>query len=152
MIIYLLRPRISLILLLTLTAFFRVRGEYMWRSALIGNTMAEIILQFTANIYAVVTGRQFYGQWSGALAITIFLFLTTVLSTIGVAYTLFAMRPMDASGNDLTIKHYGNIALSHSFANRVLNWIFIIMFIGWSYLLNWIFFAALIVMGTTNDG
>jgi len=150
--IYLIRPRISLILLWTLTAFIRVRSEYMWRSALIGNAIAEIILQVAADIYVVVTGYTFYGRWSSVLGIMIFMFLTTGLAAIGVAWILFATRAMDATANDLSITSYGGVRLSHSLLNRSMNWILVMIFIVWSYMLSWLFFAAVIVWGTANDG
>lgn len=54
MMIYFVRPRISVLVLATMTAFFVTRNDYPWMHALIGNTVAELILQVIA------------GKWIGS--------------------------------------------------------------------------------------
>jgi len=149
--IYLIRPRIALIFLWTITALIRVHGEYAWLSALIGNAVAEIILQIAADIYLIVSGYKFYGNWSSVLGIMIFMCITTGLAAIGVARILFASRAMDATGNDLSVTEYNGRRLSHSLGNRMKHWVFVMAFIVWSYLLSWLFFAAVVLWGEEHS-
>jgi hypothetical protein len=148
--IYLVRPRISLIFLLTLCTFFIIREEYMWRSALIGNAIAEILLQISADVYLVITAHGFYGGWSGIMKITIFLCVTTGLAAMGVALTLYTMRAQDALGGDLSATRYRGQRLSNSFGNRFCNWLAIVFFVGWSYALQWVWFIAFIWRNTDD--
>jgi len=48
MMVYFVRPRISPLILVTATCFFKPHEEYPWMYALISNTIAELLLQIIA--------------------------------------------------------------------------------------------------------
>ena len=48
MMIYFVRPRISVLILATTTAFFMFHDDYPWMYAMLANTIAELILQVIA--------------------------------------------------------------------------------------------------------
>lgn len=48
MMMYFVRPRISVVVLATMTAFFPTHDDYPWMYALLSNTIAELFLQIIA--------------------------------------------------------------------------------------------------------
>jgi hypothetical protein len=142
MMIYLVRPRISVIFLLFMTTFFRIKKEYRWLSALIGNSIAEFIIQCAADIWVVLTSR---GEaWNRMIGVIVGMFISTALMAIGLACIIFTTRPQDGSGGDIKNHNYNGIKTSNSIYNRFLWWVLIMAFVGPGYLLSWLFFAALI--------
>jgi hypothetical protein len=57
MMIYFVRPRISVIALATMAAFFKTHNDYPWMYALLANTVAEFMLQ-------VIAGTQSFPKYS----------------------------------------------------------------------------------------
>lgn len=149
--IYLLRPWVSVMALWTLTAFFRIRGEYMWRSALIGNVMAEVLLQVIGEIYVVITSRGFYTGTNryAFLSIIICIWVGIAFNTILTARILLALKRVDETGHSISLRRREGV---DSYGGRFGRWILFMFVLVWTYIMSWAFFGNFVEVTATFQG
>ena len=140
MLIYLVRPRISMMALLTLTYFWRIKGEYAWLAAFLGSSVAESFLQIIATIWVLEIGVHYSAGDIPTLVIIGLMGADLGLTVLGLRYAALASRPHDATGGDLEITEFEGRAISHTFGTRFKVWVIVMLFILPGYLLGWIFF------------
>ncbi|KAF2474898.1 uncharacterized protein BDR25DRAFT_340573 [Lindgomyces ingoldianus] len=149
MMIYFVRPRISVLALATMSCFFMSREDYPWMYALLANTIAEFILQVIADIWVIYTG---INRWNTtALGIAAAMCISTGLFFIVALLIVIASRPYDSTGGQVFhIDYAAGFKVSNSFGNRFCNWFAMMMFGVPSYLISWGFFTSLITTAKTE--
>ncbi|RYO99921.1 hypothetical protein DL764_006662 [Monosporascus ibericus] len=143
MMLYLIRPRISLIATSTAAAFVVLKDEYPWMYSMLANAITESILQVIAVCWVVATG---HSTWNTTFTvIAAFMFIGTGLTIIVTAIIIFMSRPYDATGGRVfDTTHWHNLQISNSFGNRFRNWLQLMFFACPAYIVSWCFFGLLI--------
>lgn len=142
MMLYLIRPRIAVIVLFWATALFRVNNEYPWLASLIGNAVTELLLQIAALAWVLATSIQ--AHYSENRGLVIGMVIAGCAYLVGFLILIFVTRPADATGQDIKDNNYHGIRTSDAFFHRFMWAVFLMIFLGPSYLLNWIFFAGIV--------
>ncbi|KAK4212613.1 hypothetical protein QBC37DRAFT_287682, partial [Rhypophila decipiens] len=120
--LYLIRPRISLIAMSTAAAFVVLKDEYPWMYSMLSSAVTEVVLQLMAACWVVARGYKTAFGDSGFIAIAVFMLIGLGMTTIVTGIIIFMSRPYDSTGGklfDMTSWH--GIRISNSFGNRLWN-------------------------------